>query len=215
MTDPGIVQLESAISGLDRIGRQHVKHRIPVEEFPKVLILAAAFLILFLLLSERKNSGRILLLLISSLLTVNAADAPVSPRPAPPVPPAGIAVPETSAEIYNLARKLQKEGKKEARDLYYKVISQSAPGTDLYSRSFHNLGADLHAQSRSTLSESRQKLRNQQLNEALTTVSSALKLTGSAAELYARSAGDLKTIPPELAPNLNLRDFGVEYTQFA
>ena len=83
------------------------------------------------------------------------------------------------------------------------MISQSAPGTDLYSRSFHNLGADLHAQSRSTLSESRQKLRNQQLNEALTTVSSALKLTGSAAELYARSAGDLKTIPPELAPNLN------------
>ena len=203
VTDPGIVQLESAISGLDRRGRQHVKHRIPVEEFPKVLILAAAVLILFLLLSERKNSGKILLLLISSLLTVNAADAPVSPRPAPPVPPAGIAVPETTAEIYNLARKLQKEGKKEARDLYYKVISQSAPGTDLYSRSFHNLGADLHAQSRSTLSESRQKLRNQQLNEALTTVSSALKLTGSAAELYARSAGDLKTIPPELAPNLN------------
>ena len=193
VTDPGIAQLKAAVSNLDRRGRQNIKQQIPVEEFPKVLILAAAALILFLLLSERKNSGKALLMLLGSLLTVNAAE----------VPAPGIALPEKPGELYHRARKLQQQGRENARELYHKVISQSRPGTLLYSRSFHNLGADFHNQSRTALDESRKKIQAQQLSEALNSVSNALKLTGSAGELYARSAGDLQTIPPELAPNLN------------
>ena len=38
-TDSGFPQLQSAIDGLDRLSRKNVKHKLPVDEFPKALAL--------------------------------------------------------------------------------------------------------------------------------------------------------------------------------
>lgn len=200
-TDPGLVQLESAIDALDRRGRGSVKNTLPVEEFPKALAAALGALLLFLLLSERKSL--VLLLVITPVMMWSA------PEPAGAQAKNELALPEKKAELpqtpeslYNQALTLQKEGKEGSEELYRKVISQLPAASPLRGMSFFNLGVGMHNRSRTQSKEIDAQLKGGRLQESLKTIGEASALLDGAEELYAASvsggAAPLKQLPANL-----------------
>ena len=206
-TDSGFPQLQSAIDGLDRLSRENVKHKLPVEEFPKALAAALAALLLFLLLSERKSPAPrpLILLLAFSLSLSDLAGAEKKELPtlegkgkekSSPAPAVTVE-PKTPEGIYNLAREMQISGKKDYVELYRKVISLLPADSPLRARSFLNLGAGLHNDSRALQKNIGEQLKQQRPAEALQTIKESLSLSEGAEEMYSASVSG-GAVPEEL-----------------
>ena len=212
-TDSGFPQLQSAIDGLDRLSRENVKHKLPVEEFPKALAAALAALFAFLLLSERKSPAVPLSSLLLGLSVFMAlpglegaekksvpllAEKGKGSAPAPTV----ITEPKTPEETYNLARNMQISGNKGYEELYRKLISRLPADSPLRAKSFLNLGTGLHNDSRSLQKNIGEQLKQQRPAEALKTIKESLTLSDGAEELYSASVSG--GAPPEKVLSSNL-----------
>ncbi len=112
VTDTGLKAIERRIAGLDAAARKGATRRIPVEDFPVLLLLAGVFWIAYLLLSERPGCHRnhaAAALLLLLFLTPGASGAPKNPAPigtpeaetlpAPEKPRPEIALPQNSARL--------------------------------------------------------------------------------------------------------------------
>lgn len=212
-TDSGFPQLQSAINGLDRLSRKNVKHKLPVDEFPKALALAAAALLLFLLLSERKTpSAKLLPLLLVLSLSLPLSSFGAAEKKAPPLlpgagevktpSPAVTVEPKTPEEAYNQARNMQLSGKKGYKELYRKLISRLPADSLLRARSFLNLGVGLHNDSRAQQKNIGEQLKQQRPQEALKTIKDALALSEGAEELYSASVSGGSLPEQVLSKNL-------------
>lgn len=202
VTDPGLTQLERAISRLGRSGRENVKKQIPVEEFPKLLAAGGILLLIFLLLSERKESRKISCLLVCCCLTLGAAESGKKPEPAKADEKVVLPLPSEPEALYNLARKLQTSGDSKCNELYTKVLQKVPPESSVAARSFHNLGAGRHQQCRAVFENAQKQLGAQQMDQALQTLDEAGKQADAAEELYSRAASGARALPAPLGANL-------------
>ena len=197
VTDPGVVQLESAISNLGRSGTEKIKKQLPAEEFPKFIGAAAILLVIFLLLSERGGAKKALLLLLLCALTPGAKGSEEPKKEAP-----ALTLPENPAELYNLARKLQLENNPNCREVYEKLLKKVSVDSDEARMSFHNLGAAAHEECRAGLAEAQKDVAAQQLDEALKKLEQTSQKSDSAEEFYSRSVAGTGKLPEPLSANL-------------
>ena len=190
VTDSGVDTLGRAIAGLDRRKGERVTSRLPVEEFPKFLAASLFFLLLFLLISERGKAKVQLLFLVAALFLGQGSGE--------------VKRSENAYDLYNRARQLQLEKKSGFEELYRKVITLSEAPDALKSRSFHNLGVELHKKCLAESAAGNGELKQGKLQESLNKVNEALQLADGAEELYASCAAGSGKLPSELASNLDL-----------
>ena len=199
VTDPGIAQLEAAVSNLGRSGSEKIKKQLPAEEFPKFIGAAALLLVIFLLLSERGGAKKASALLLLCALTLGAAEE--KSKEAPKEAPA-MTLPENPAELYNLARKLQLEGNPACREVYEKILKKVSVDSDEARMSFHNLGTATHEACRADYANAQKEVAAQQLDEALKSLEKAAQKSDGAEEFYSRSVSGRGKLPEPLSANL-------------
>jgi Ca-activated chloride channel family protein len=215
-TDFGLAEIEAGIEKLLPEDLEKGEKTRPIERFYYFLALATALLWLWMLISEHpgkkhcKNavaeiaiiagmffSGQNSLLgqetpqkLPKNILPETASgNAKTSKSEAEPEPVDPVAA-------YNKARDLQVNKKGDPSELYATAINLADNNLPVRSKSFNNLGVVKHQQARKQVAQGIAKVRQQQLDGAISQLENAKKVLDRAEEMYIKALSSEASKPP-------------------
>ena len=214
-THPGLDRIEAGIRKLETREIDSGKQTRPIERPLYPLLAALALFCLWLLLGERRlrtervnTSMRVLIFAGFFLFALpgqaqNAAPETESKaeNKTETAVPAGL----TPEELYNrgLKAQTQENAPKKAVKLYEQAIAAAHAAPEVRSRSAQNLGVMNHQLARSMFQQAQNRLRSQQLDQALQQTRSTLQQLASAEEIYRESLRDGQE-PSSVARNQSL-----------
>ena len=214
-THPGLDRIEAGIRKLETREIDSGKQTRPIERPLYPLLAALALFCLWLLLGERRlrtervnTSMRVLIFAGFFLFALpgqaqNAAPETESKaeNKTETAVPAGL----TPEELYNrgLKAQTQENAPEKAVKLYEQAIAAAHAAPEVRSRSAQNLGVMNHQLARSMFQQAQNRLRSQQLDQALQQTRSTLQQLASAEEIYRESLRDGQE-PSSVARNQSL-----------
>ena len=192
--DTGFAVLNEFLNRLGAAAFAKASRPRPDDLFP--WFIAAAMLALFAaaVIPER-GAGKAAALLLAAMLLSGANGAETV-----------LELPNDPGELYAQGRKLQLAGDAASRQYYEKAVQSPDAPVPVRAAALQNLGVLTHTDGRELLTKSKAKLREQNPDEALKTVSEAEKQFAETGELYAR-AMEFSGVPGPRDPG------GVNYRQ--
>ena len=214
-THPGLDRIEAGIRKLETREIDSGKQTRPIERPLYPLLAALALFCLWLLLGERRlrtervnTSMRVLIFAGFFLFALpgqaqNAA--PETESKAENKTETAVPARLTPEELYNrgLKAQTQENAPEKAVKLYEQAIAAAHAAPEVRSRSAQNLGVMNHQLARSMFQQAQNRLRSQQLDQALQQTRSTLQQLASAEEIYRESLRDGQE-PSSVARNQSL-----------
>ncbi|MDD5727737.1 MAG: VWA domain-containing protein [Victivallales bacterium] len=214
-TDFGLEDIEEGIKKLLPEELEKGEKTRPIERFYYFLAFATALLWLWMLISEHPGGRQrrrpaitaLIVILLSVQIPARGQENPENREPAPVTLPDKLkSVPEKTAETqaepvnpvsaYNQARELQVNHKGDPSQLYTAAINLAGNNLPVRSKSFNNLGVFKHQDARKGVAQAVAKVRQQQLDGAISQLESAKKILDRAEEMYIKALSTETETPP-------------------